>query len=85
MKKDILDKAKADAEELNTELFEAKINGILDRIYAHKMAYEISIMLSEENRIYNSTSDSALKDLIGTSHNSLEQLYDKFNSFSEAN
>ena len=30
---------------LDSELFEARINGILDRIYAHKIAYEVSLIM----------------------------------------
>ncbi len=68
---------------LNQDLFEAKINGILDRIYAHKMAYEINLITSEEATIYNSTSDDTLKSLIESSYNSLNNLYPQFNDFSE--
>ena len=65
------------------ELFEAKINGILDRIYAHKMAYEISLLTAEESQLYNSSKDESLSNLLNTSYESLNNLYDKFNDFSE--
>ena len=65
------------------ELFEAKINGILDRIYAHKMAYEISLLTAEESQLYNSSKDESLSNLPNTSYESLNNLYDKFNDFSE--
>ena len=67
------------------ELFEAKINGNLDRIYAHKMAYEISLIATEETKIINSTKNDDLKELLTKSYNSLDTLYSQFGDFSEAN
>lgn len=77
------EEAAAVGEELKNELFEAKINGILDRIYAHKMAYEISMFLAEEEQILENTSNENLINAVNTSHESLTNLYDKFNDFSE--
>ena len=68
---------------MESELFEAKINGILDRIYAHKMAYEVSMFLSEESDLMNLTKNEALKEALSSSYNSLENLYNSFNDFSE--
>ena len=79
----ISDQATLEKDNLESELFEAKITGNLDRIYAHKMAYEISRFISEETKIYNSTNDDTLKDILSTSYNSLSTLYDNFNNFSE--
>lgn len=76
-------KATTDKEELETELFSAKINGILDRIFAHKMAYEISVIATREEEIINSTGKAELKEILTTSYESLANLYDKFNDFSE--
>lgn len=70
-------------DELDETLFNAKINGILDRIYAHKMAYEISLITSKESSLYASSRDDALREIINSSYNSLNNLYDKFNDFSE--
>ena len=70
-------------DELDTELFEAKINGILDRIFAHKMAYEITLIMTEETQLDKSTKSDSLKETISTSLGSLEKLYDSFNNFSE--
>jgi hypothetical protein len=70
-------------DDLVNELFEAKINGNLDRIYAHKMAYEISLITSREIQLYKSTNNESLKEILDTSYNSLSNLYDKFNDFSE--
>ena len=70
-------------DELSNELFEAKINGILDRIFAHKMAYEITLITTDEAKLIKSTSNDGLKDLLDTSYSSLDTLYAKFNDYSE--
>ncbi len=82
--KKLREEAEANSTELKNDLFEAKINGILDRVYAHKMAYEISVLKSEESRIYDITNNDSFKETLDTSYNSLENLYSSFNDFSEA-
>lgn len=81
--KDLAEQIKTEQDAVSQELFEAKITGVLDRIYAHKMAYEISKLLAEETKIYNETGDDALKEIVGGSYNSLKNLYNNFNDFSE--
>ncbi|MBR5939233.1 hypothetical protein IKZ77_01630 [Candidatus Saccharibacteria bacterium] len=81
--KKIVEAATAKKDELETELFEAKINGILDRIYAHKMTYEISSIMGEEAKLINSSKNAGLKDLLTTSYQSLDNLYKNFSEFSE--
>ena len=80
----LTEEANLSKDELEADLFEAKINGNLDRIYAHKMAYEVSLIMSQENRLINMTKNEALKELLTSSYKSLENLYENFNSFSEA-
>lgn len=70
-------------EELSNELFEAKINGILDRTYAHKMIYEISLIISREEQILKNSKDNEIIEILTQSHSSLEVLYNKFNEFTE--
>ena len=70
-------------EALADELFKAKINGLLDRTYAHKMALEIYSVMSDEMSIYNSTDGVSLRELLESSYNSLNNLYTQFNDFSE--
>ena len=66
------------------DLFEAKINGNLDRIYAHKMSYEVSVIMNDETKLYNGSNDDALKAILSTSYTSLENLYNSISNFSEA-
>lgn len=68
---------------LSNELFEAKITGVLDRIYAHKMAYEITKLMNEEAVVNALAKDDTLTAALDQSYNSLEKLYDDFNNFSE--
>ena len=77
--KNILEQATVEQDALNEELYKAKINGTLDRIYAHKMASEISTIMSQENDIYSATKNDELKSALDKSYNSLENLYNKFN------
>lgn len=81
--KKLLSTEAALSDELNQELFNAKINGLLDRTYARKMAYEISIITSREASLIKSLKDDTIKSSLTSSHNSLATLYDDFNNFSE--
>ncbi len=81
--KKLVEAANTAKDELNSELFEAKINGILDRIFAHKMAYEISLITAEETKLDKATKSDFVKEALSTSMSSLETLYDNFNNFSE--
>lgn len=81
--KNLEEKEEAHAEELGNELFQAKINGILDRIYAHKMAYEITLLLNMEDKLYDATNSESLKSTLDSSYDSLKNIYDKFDQFSE--
>jgi hypothetical protein len=75
--------AEANKAVLHNELFEAKINGILDRIFAHKMVYEISLFLTEEGKLLKMTNDEDLTTILSTSYKSLENLKTNFEDFSE--
>lgn len=81
--KKVVEQATLEKDGLEAELFNAKINGNLDRIYAHKMTYEISMFMSEEARLINATKNSQFKEVLTSSYGSLENLYESFDSFSE--
>ena len=83
--KNIAEEETTSKDGLKSELFEAKINGVLDRIYAHKMAYEISLITTREAQLIRSAGNETLKQALTTSYNSLDNLYSKFNDFSETN
>lgn len=77
------EEAELNKEALNEDLFAAKINGVLDRTYAHKMAFEIYSIMSDQAGIVNATNDEDLKSLLDASYTSLDNLYNEFNDFSE--
>ena len=81
--KDLIEEATLHKDALDSDLFTAKISGTLDRIFALKMAYEISLITSEEASLSESTRDEQLKDILDTSYNSLDNLYNNFSDFSE--
>lgn len=81
--KNFIAEANTSKDGLEAELFEAKINGNLDRIFAHKMAYEISLIATEENQVLRSANNDTLKELLTKSYGSLDSLYNSFNDFSE--
>lgn len=81
--KSLISKETTLSDKLNNELFEAKINGILDRTYSHKMTYEISIFTTHESELIKTTKSPNLKVLLENSHQSLSNLYSQFDNFSE--
>ena len=83
--KKITEQTTLEKDGLESELFEAKINGILDRIFTHKIKYEISVIMAEESEILDKTRDGSLTEILSTSYKSLSNLYDKFNDYSETN
>ena len=81
--KKLTEQAKLEMDALDSDLFEAKINGLLDRIFAHKMASEISAFQDAESALVKSDSSEELRAFLKTSYDSLNNLYSKFNDFSE--
>lgn len=82
-KESLVEQADLDKDALMNEFFEAKINGFLDRTYAHKMTLEIYGVMSDEAGIINNGGDEDLKSLLTQSYDSLKNLYTQFNDFSE--
>lgn len=85
VKDDVEEAANMTRDELMNELFEAKINGLLDRVFAHKMALEIFSVMGDEAGLAKDSDDAAFKSLLSTSYDSLNNLYTQFNDFSETN
>lgn len=83
VKETTIEESNLQRDELLNELFSAKINGLLDRTYAHKLTLEIYTTMGEEAGIINETTDATLKELLTASYNSLNNLYSEFNDFSE--
>ncbi len=69
---------------LDEDLFDARINGFLDRTFASKMAYEITVITTREKEILKIAKGSDLKNILESSLNSLDTLYNSFNNYSDA-
>ena len=81
----IAEEAALSKDALMNELFESKINGMLDGVFASKMAYEIALITNEEVNLIKISKNERLTESLTRSHDSLTNLYDKFNDFSETN
>ena len=69
--------------ELSSSLENAQLNGLLDRIYANEMAYQISRILILESSTIERTESEEVKSAINSSYSSLEKLKNDFSKFSE--
>jgi hypothetical protein len=69
---------------LITDLSNAKLNGILDRIYAKDIALQISDLLFLESSLLEKTTDEALIALVEQSATDLGNLHTKFINFSNS-
>ena len=84
LSKSLAQKEADQKEKLEEDLFSARINGLINRTFASKMAYEITIITTREREIIKLTNKEDLKNILETSLNSLDNLYNNFNNYSEA-
>lgn len=70
--------------ELNNTLEKARLNGILDRNYAHEMHYQIRYLIIIEDSVREKTADANLKTYLTSSTESLSRLSETFGNFSES-
>lgn len=59
---------------LNTTLNNAKLNGILDRIYEHQIASQVSLLLALESQLLGRSPDEPLLSIIQQSYASLSTI-----------
>ena len=69
------------SDELNNDLFVAKINGDLDNIFDIKMSYEIELIANQEAAILSTATNEDLIGILTPSYESLSNLYDDFNEW----
>lgn len=67
--------------ELNSELENARLNGLLDRTYVNKIQTQISLILSLEESIRERAKDLALAEILNSSASNLENLLNKLQTF----
>lgn len=63
---------------LTETLTNAKLNGVIDRLFPSEVMYELEYMMSLMNEIYNGTEDEALMEILEKSHNDLSALKERF-------
>lgn len=68
---------------MSTSLANAKINGLLDRAYAREITYGITILLSLEAEVLESSKDEYLKASLSSSMESLNNVLPAFSDFSD--
>lgn len=68
--------------ELNDSLEAARLNALLDRVFAREYTYQISLLISLETDIINRTQKESLKSNLTSSRTNLETLHEQFDNFS---
>lgn len=69
-------------EELNTALNNAKLNGILDRVYANQIQLQVSLLIAFISQLAPRTKDSALLDIIDQYQSNLYVIEQSLESYS---
>lgn len=67
--------------ELNDSLEAARLNGILDRVFAREFTYQISLLISLETDVINHSKKDLLKSSMTSSRSNLETLHEQFDNF----
>lgn len=68
---------------LNTSLNNAKLNGILDRTYAHQISLQVSLLLSLEAQLIARQPDQPLLSIIEQSYSSLSTIQTSLEEYSD--
>lgn len=71
------------ANALNTSLNNAKLNGILDRTYAHQISLQVSLLLSLEAQLIARQPDQPLLSIIEQSYSSLSTIQTSLEEYSD--
>lgn len=72
---------KAAIDEFNTELENARLNGILDRIYIREIAMQIAYLRSYQSEIVERTKDDDFRSAAEKAESNLDNLYNQFHNF----
>lgn len=80
-KKPIAAKEEEAMGELADTLEAARLNAVLDRVFAREFTYQISLLISMETDIINHTKKEPLKTNIESSRTNLETIHEEFDSF----
>lgn len=69
-------------EELNTSLNNAKLNGILDRVYDNQIGLQVSLLLSQISGLEARTKDPILLEILSSYRSSLETIHQNIEAYS---
>lgn len=69
-------------EELNTSLNNAKLNGILDRVYDNQIGLQVSLLLSQISGLEARTKDPKLLEILSSYRSSLETIHQNIEAYS---
>lgn len=67
--------------ELSDALEAARLNAVLDRVFAREFTYQISLLISIETDIINRTKKEPLKSSLETSRANLDAMHEEFDKF----
>lgn len=70
------------AENLNTSLNNAKLNGLLDRTYENFIDLQVSLLLSQTSQLLARTKDATLINILTNFESSLSAIHASFESYS---
>lgn len=80
-KKPVAAKEDEAMDELRDTLEVARLNAVLDRVFAREFTYQISLLMSSETDIINHTKKEPLRSNIEASRDNLEALHEEFDNF----
>ena len=80
-KNSTIEKETAVMGELTSALEVARLNALLDRVYAHEMTYQISLLISLETDVINRTKKEPFKTNLTSARTNLEAIHSEFSSF----
>lgn len=87
-KTDLADKAKktetAYAEALSTKLEDAYLTGMLDRVYAREMTYQLTILKSQMLKLKNVGNKKSLREFYETNSKTIDAAITSFSEFSSS-
>lgn len=72
-------------ESLDTALNNAKLNGILDRVYANQIQLQVSLLMSLGSELLARTKDPELEKIVTDMNTSLQTVHDSLAAYSETN
>lgn len=80
---EVLEEETAASEKLNGDFENARLNGLLDRVYVRELALQIALLTSIQTEIIARSEREDLIDLLTRSSNNLKELHQQFADYSD--